>query len=62
MGPSEWDGLPWWLQRTYIEGFRAEGFLSDGTSPVQGSVDNFHGALSSRQGDLAALGFTERTL
>lgn len=62
MTPREWDELPWWVQRVYLEGFQAEGFLSDGTTPKAGTVDDFHGALSGQPGELSALGFTEQTL
>lgn len=32
MSPEEWDDLPWWQERMYIEGFGEEEFVElDGT-------------------------------
>lgn len=30
MGPDEWDGLPWWVARSYLEGLEDEGILKSG--------------------------------
>jgi hypothetical protein len=27
MSPREWDGLPWWEQRLYFEGYEWEGLI-----------------------------------
>jgi len=42
MSFEDWDDLPWWKQRVYIEGYRAQGILTDSEDPGwdAGSVDD----------------------
>lgn len=42
LSPEEWDALPWWQERMYVEGFGEEEFVElDGTEfePAQEAVD-----------------------
>ena len=50
MTPEEWDGLPWWQQRLYVEGYEQEGLVE---SSEGGSASRDQGLVnesSSRSG------------
>lgn len=62
LSPAEWDNLPWWVRRTYIEGFEAEELVSGG-EPSDASGSNPPPDLASASiGAAAALGFTEEVV
>src|SRR5690348_17309784 len=62
---AEWDKLPWWVQRTYVDGMVRELSSRGGTSPAgvpapPGLADI--GEIGENIGDSARLGHKELTL
>jgi hypothetical protein len=77
MGPPEWDALPWWQQKVYLEGFVDEGLLTtrEGASDPTVKSEKVHqsggttiterehsATFSGVPGELAAFGINEQTL
>jgi hypothetical protein len=75
MTPETWDGLAWWQQQMYVEGYIDEGLIEPNGSPEEGVVTNvqqsggstitdrkFEQTLSLEPGEFAAFGITEHTL
>lgn len=60
MTPAEWDALPWWQQRMYVEGLNAEFGPQDGTPRQAPKEDPF--VASGRAGEFSALGYNEQSL
>lgn len=38
LSADEWDALPWWLQRTYFEGYEWEGLIERTTGSTDPTV------------------------
>lgn len=70
MTPEEWDNLPWWVAKAYIEGMEAEELVSYGSAPVSSPTaaappggDQHTGTLvGSGVGEFATRGFREYTI
>lgn len=76
MSPSEWDGLAWWEQQMYLEGFEDEGLVErrDGTDQTVVSEEvhrsggttvterHHETTFSMMPGEMAAFGLHETTL
>lgn len=61
MTPAEWDALPWWQQRMYVEGLNHE-FDSKADSQPGAQQDDNRVIFSGQVGEFAAAGFQETTL
>lgn len=76
MSPAEWDGLAWWQQMMYLDGFEWEGIVtrSDGDDP-RGEVTAVHqsggttiterrasATFSGEPGEMEAFGIRTRKL
>lgn len=77
MTPQEWDGLAWWEQQMYLEGYEDEGLVeqragSEDSSLVDEQVHQSGGTTITERkheakfslvpGEMAAFGIPERTL
>lgn len=71
LSPAEYDALPWWERRLYLEGFREERLVNDGSgssapsgsSPSEPAENRVLTDLSGAQsGEFARMGFRERTV
>lgn len=74
--PAQWDGLPWWEQQAYLEGYEWEGLIerSDGSDPTVISeevhqaggttiIDREHEAtFSGLPGEMTAFGLRETNI
>jgi hypothetical protein len=53
LSPDEWEALPWWTQRLYIDGLLNEGMLEMGEQP-----ENDPDPVSASDAELRGLGLT----
>lgn len=64
LSAEEWSALPWWVQRTYLDGLQHEGVLVAADSPeaevMAGSKDLFEDVdiVMASDGDLRRMGLT----
>lgn len=58
LSPDEWDALPWWQQRVYLEGYEWEGLIEkNGESQDEGPTK-----MSGNLGEFSAIGIPEQTI